>query len=80
VVVVGGTCEFVGRDAVTGKWKIGKLNSEVAKEDNTFFSMEWFTRKDGLCGCAVKNRHFCFHCMFVCCSQRVKCLECNEIL
>ena len=24
------------------------------------FSMEWYSRKDWLCGCAISNRLFCF--------------------
>ena len=36
---------------------------QTSERKNRSFQKEWYSRKEWLCGCALKNRLFCFPCL-----------------
>ena len=39
------------------------LQTSGRKKINRFFRKEWYTRQEWLCGCALRNRLFCYPCL-----------------
>ena len=47
------------------------LQTTGRKKVNRSFHKEWFTRKEWLCGCALRNRLFCYPCLLFSTSDNV---------
>ncbi|MEQ2303158.1 hypothetical protein AMECASPLE_013815 [Ameca splendens] len=53
--------EIISKGRTTPELK-GLLQS-MKQKGTPSFQMEWYTRKDWLCGCSARNRLFCFPCL-----------------
>ena len=47
------------------------LQTTGRKKVNRYFHKEWYTRKEWLCGCALRNRLFCYPCLLFSTSDNV---------